>query len=124
MQADPVYPNRSLPLLFQHTVRAFPHRSGRCHACSERVCQAPRASDAARQFRAGDCVVHRHHFERVGGHDDVLANYGGEDLELYERLAIAKVDSRIIDEREIVEVIDHTPASASASPTSALTPAF
>ncbi len=39
----------------------------------------------------GTCVVHRSHFELVGGYDEVLVNYGGEDLELYERLATARV---------------------------------
>jgi glycosyltransferase involved in cell wall biosynthesis len=58
----------------------------------------------------GTCVVQRRHFELVGGYDDVLTNYGGEDLELYERLAHAKVGKRIIDAREVVEVIDHSPA--------------
>ena len=58
----------------------------------------------------GTCVIHRRHFELVGGYDDVLTNYGGEDLELYERLALAKVEKRIIDAGEVVEVIDHGPA--------------
>lgn len=55
----------------------------------------------------GTCVIHRRHFELVGGYDEVLINYGGEDLELYERLALAKVERRIIDRRQVVEVIDH-----------------
>jgi glycosyltransferase involved in cell wall biosynthesis len=55
----------------------------------------------------GTCVVHRHHFELVGGYDEVLTNYGGEDLELYERLAFAKVERRIIDGTQVVEVIEH-----------------
>ena len=58
----------------------------------------------------GTCVIHRRHFDLVGGYDDVLTNYGGEDLELYERLAFAKVEKRIIDAGEVVEVIDHGPA--------------
>src|SRR4029078_4264294 len=58
----------------------------------------------------GTCVIHRRHFDLVGGYDDVLTNYGGEDLELYERLALAKVEKRIIDAGEVVEVIDHGPA--------------
>ena len=58
----------------------------------------------------GTCVIQRRHFELVGGYDDVLTNYGGEDLELYERLALAKVEKRIIDAGEVVEVIDHGPA--------------
>jgi predicted glycosyltransferase involved in capsule biosynthesis len=37
----------------------------------------------------GTCVVHRRHFDLVGGYDEVLVSYGGEDMELYERLATA-----------------------------------
>jgi len=55
----------------------------------------------------GTCVIHRRHFELVGGYDEVLTNYGGEDLELYERLALAKVVRRIIDATQVVEVIEH-----------------
>ena len=55
----------------------------------------------------GTCVIHRRHFELIGGYDEVLTNYGGEDLELYERLAIAKIGRHTIDQREVVEVIDH-----------------
>jgi len=55
----------------------------------------------------GTCVIHRRHFELIGGYDEVLTNYGGEDLELYERLAIAKIGRLTIDQREVVEVIDH-----------------
>jgi glycosyltransferase involved in cell wall biosynthesis len=55
----------------------------------------------------GTCVIHRRHFELVGGYDEVLTNYGGEDLELYERLALAKIERRVIDAKQVVEVIDH-----------------
>jgi hypothetical protein len=58
----------------------------------------------------GTCVVHRRHFELVGGYDEVLVNYGGEDLELYERLVIAKVERLTIDQSEVAEVIDHSRA--------------
>jgi glycosyltransferase involved in cell wall biosynthesis len=39
----------------------------------------------------GTCVVHKRHFDLVGGYDEVLVNYGGEDLELYERLNTAQI---------------------------------
>jgi glycosyltransferase involved in cell wall biosynthesis len=58
----------------------------------------------------GTCVIHRSHFDLVGGYDEVLTNYGGEDLELYERLAIGRIERRIIDQSLIVEVIDHSRA--------------
>ncbi|MEP0322292.1 glycosyltransferase family 2 protein [Bauldia litoralis] len=55
----------------------------------------------------GTCVVHRRHFDLVGGYDEVLTNYGGEDLELYERLAVARVESVFLDPAAFVRVIDH-----------------
>jgi len=69
------------------------------------------AEPVARQENSvqGTCVVHRRHFEAIGGYDDVFTNYGGEDLEFYDRLALAKVERRALDRTELVEVIDHGP---------------
>jgi glycosyltransferase involved in cell wall biosynthesis len=58
----------------------------------------------------GTCVIHRRHFELVGGYDEVLVNYGGEDLELYERLAFAKVERQTLPADVVREVIDHSQA--------------
>jgi glycosyltransferase involved in cell wall biosynthesis len=58
----------------------------------------------------GTCAIHRRHFELVGGYDEVLTNYGGEDLELYERLTIAKLGRHTIPASAVTEVIDHSRA--------------
>jgi glycosyltransferase involved in cell wall biosynthesis len=55
----------------------------------------------------GTCVVHKRHFNLVGGYDEVLQNYGGEDLELYERLATARVDRVLLSPSTFIRVIEH-----------------
>ena len=55
----------------------------------------------------GTCVVHRRHFDLVGGYDEVLVNYGGEDLELYERLATARVAVVQLPPELFAKVIPH-----------------
>lgn len=55
----------------------------------------------------GTCVVHRSHFDLVGGYDEVLVNYGGEDLELYERLATARVEVLSLPPELFARVIPH-----------------
>ena len=55
----------------------------------------------------GTCVVHRSHFELVGGYDEVLVNYGGEDLELYERLRTAHVQLMQLPPSLFARVIPH-----------------
>ncbi len=57
----------------------------------------------------GTCVVHRNHFELVGGYDEVLVNYGGEDLELYERLNTARVQRMYLPPSLFARVIPHGP---------------
>ena len=58
----------------------------------------------------GTCVVHRRHFEMIGGYDEVLRDYGGEDLELYDRLAALRLSQATLDRESVIEIIDHGPA--------------
>jgi hypothetical protein len=74
---------------------------------SNEYAKFPDAKTARENSVQGTCVVHRRQFELVGGYDEVLTNYGGEDLELYERLVFAKFERRIIDAAQVVEVIEH-----------------
>lgn len=55
----------------------------------------------------GTCVIHRRHFDLVGGYDEVLVNYGGEDLELYERLGTARVGVVSLPPELFARVIPH-----------------
>ena len=55
----------------------------------------------------GTCVVHRGHFELVGGYDEVLVNYGGEDLELYDRLGTARLQLLSLPPELFARVIPH-----------------
>ncbi len=55
----------------------------------------------------GTCVVHKRHFDLVGGYDEVLVNYGGEDLELYERLNTAQVKVVALAPELFLRVIAH-----------------
>jgi len=55
----------------------------------------------------GTCVVHRRHFALVGGYDEVLVNYGGEDLELYERLQTARLGIVPLPPEVFSRVIPH-----------------
>ena len=55
----------------------------------------------------GTCVIHRQHFDLIGGYDEVLENYGGEDLELYERLATAQVERVYLSPAVFQKVIAH-----------------
>lgn len=55
----------------------------------------------------GTCVVHKRHFDMVQGYDEVLRDYAGEDLELYERLMTARVGSVSLDPAAFDRVIAH-----------------
>jgi glycosyltransferase involved in cell wall biosynthesis len=55
----------------------------------------------------GTCVVHRSHFDLVGGYDEVLVNYGGEDLELYDRLVTARLQLLSLPPELFARVIPH-----------------
>lgn len=55
----------------------------------------------------GTCAVHRRHFDLVGGYDEVLVNYGGEDLELYERLRTARLELVRLPPEIFARVIAH-----------------
>ncbi|WP_421726231.1 glycosyltransferase family 2 protein [Bauldia sp.] len=61
----------------------------------------------------GTCVVHKSDFDRVLGYDEVLRDYGGEDLELYERLIAAGVMPTILDASVFERVIVHDQAERS-----------
>lgn len=56
----------------------------------------------------GTCVIHKRHFDQIGGYDEVLRNYGGEDLELYERLWAARVNFMVLEREAFDRVIDHS----------------
>jgi glycosyltransferase involved in cell wall biosynthesis len=56
----------------------------------------------------GTCAVRAEHFRMVGGYDEVLKDYGGEDLDLYDRLALARVDRRVLQIDQIDGVIEHS----------------
>lgn len=50
----------------------------------------------------GSCIVRRKDFEAIGGYDDLLAGYEGEDLDLYMRLGLLGA-RRIVLKRDLVE---------------------
>ncbi|MEX2201501.1 MAG: glycosyltransferase [Dongiaceae bacterium] len=59
--------------------------------------------------RSGSCVVRKRHFERVGGYDDLIRGYGGDDLDLYFRLSRIGVEELPLDESYIESIIPHDP---------------
>lgn len=64
----------------------------------------PPAKDSLR----GQSVVRKVAFSRVGGFDDLLDGYGGEDLEFYMRLRLAGLRTVLLDPASVVEVIEQT----------------
>lgn len=57
----------------------------------------------------GTCVVPRMAFERIGGYDELIKGYGGEDLDLYARLILAGLARELLDLAYIREIIPNTP---------------
>jgi GT2 family glycosyltransferase len=56
----------------------------------------------------GCCVVSAADFERVGGYDEAMYGYVAEDIELAERLRLAKCEKVTLDSHLIVECIVHS----------------
>jgi len=58
----------------------------------------------------GTCIVPRADFERCGRYDELIRDYGGEDLEFYARLIEAGLVPTFLDDNTVAELIEHTPA--------------
>ncbi len=56
----------------------------------------------------GQSVVRRIHYDGVGGFDDLLDGYGGEDLDFYMRLRLSGLRSVPLDPGSVIEVIEQT----------------
>jgi len=54
----------------------------------------------------GGCVVERALFNLVGGYDEVLEGYGGEDLDLYTRLRFLRARHVVLPREYIASVIE------------------
>ncbi len=54
----------------------------------------------------GSCVVWRKDFDKVGGYDELLGGYEGEDLELYARLRFAGAKQIMLDPAIVHDVIE------------------
>jgi glycosyltransferase involved in cell wall biosynthesis len=54
----------------------------------------------------GSCIVRRSDFVRVGGYDELIDGYGGEDLELYSRLRLIGLSKVMLAPGIVSEVID------------------
>lgn len=64
----------------------------------------PPAPDSLR----GSCVVGREDFGIIGGYDELLEGYEGEDLDLYMRLKFIGAKKISLDLRAVVETIEQT----------------
>lgn len=56
----------------------------------------------------GSCVVSRETFERIGGYDELLSGYEGEDLDLYMRLRLIGAKKVLLDPIIVREVIEQS----------------
>lgn len=54
----------------------------------------------------GSCVVSRKDFENIGGYDELLGGYEGEDLELYARLRFVGARQIMLDPAIVLDVIE------------------
>ena len=54
----------------------------------------------------GSCVVRRNDFEKIGGYDELLGGYEGEDLDLYMRLGLVGTKRTLLDPSIVLEVIE------------------
>jgi len=59
----------------------------------------------------GTCILHRDDFTLTGGYDEVLEVYGGEDTDIYIRLAMLGVQSEILPIDLIDAVVAHDDAA-------------
>lgn len=56
----------------------------------------------------GSCVVWRQDFEKIGGYDELLGGYEGEDLELYIRLRLVGAKQIMLETIIVLEVIEQS----------------
>lgn len=56
----------------------------------------------------GTCVLSREAFDAVGGYDEIMEGYCGEDLDFYYRLRLVGYDSHIFPEDCVSKVIGHS----------------
>jgi hypothetical protein len=59
----------------------------------------------------GSCILHRDDFAAIGGYDDVLDCYGGEDNDLYFRLTLHGLATEMLDIGLIAAILDHDDAA-------------
>jgi predicted glycosyltransferase involved in capsule biosynthesis len=55
----------------------------------------------------GTAIINKRDFQKIGGYDEVFRGWGGEDLELYERLKINSVHHKYIDDQKF-SAIQHS----------------
>lgn len=56
----------------------------------------------------GSCFVRRQDFDAVGGYDDLLTGYEGEDLDLYMRLRLLGVRRVVLEAAAVEQVIEQS----------------
>lgn len=56
----------------------------------------------------GTCVVTREAFDAIGGYDEVMEGYCGEDLDFYYRLRLVGFDSHVFPKDYVAKVIEHS----------------
>jgi glycosyltransferase involved in cell wall biosynthesis len=56
----------------------------------------------------GSGVIQREHFEAVGGYDELLSGYEGEDLDLYMRLRVLGLKRHFLPDTGVEEVFEQT----------------
>jgi len=70
-------------------------------------------ADPMRRQLIGTVTVHRDHFARVEGYDEVIQGWGGEDRDFYARLQLAGV-ARAVFPAQLLAEIQHTDALRTA----------
>ena len=64
----------------------------------------PRAKNSFR----GQCVVRRAEFAKLGGYDELMDGYGGEDLDFYARLRLLGATPAMLKPEILLEVLEQT----------------
>lgn len=59
----------------------------------------------------GSCILHRNDFAALGGYDEVLECYGGEDNDLYFRLTLQGIETGMLDLTLVAAILDHGDAA-------------
>jgi len=67
---------------------------------------APTAGNSLR----GSCVIRRREFLAIGGYDELMRGYGGEDLDIYMRLRMIGAPRAMLDPGAVVEMIEQDDA--------------